>query len=573
MKTPALVLLLLITAAPFANAQKLTASADKTSVALGDIIQVSYKINSAEGRGLTLPALDGLRVITGPETRNEVTYIGNITSISTTYIFAMQAIKKGKLELAPATITIKGKQLQSNPLVIKVSGSKARVAGQQNGTNIFMRAVPDKTEAVQGEAIAVSYKLYVAGNVSMAPPTITKMPTFTGFWAETGNIPPQLQQSRENYKGRQYDVFIIRKLILFPQRTGLLTIDPLEIACSGQMQGAVAVDPNDPFADIFDNLMNGNAVPFHKNIVSEALKINVNALPENGRPASFTGMVGKAVISANMVQRAAKANDPVTYRITIGGEGNLSLQRPLKLNMPADIEVYDPKTIDKIDRSGNNLTGTRTFEYTLMPHKEGNFEIPSISFSYFDPLTKKYSESKTGPVELKVEKNSKTFAKGDNPYSKNDKQRTTDYITWGVVAGTGALLLFAVLLFVRKKPKGSADPETMTLQDEFNEKDYAQYLEEASQLVHHDSNNAFFTVMLSGLYRYMEQFLDIPFAHISHETIRTGLKMKNIPEELIKKFILVIDECEMVKFAPAGFAADKADILKRGREVVAEIGS
>jgi hypothetical protein len=556
------------------SAQKFTASADLTDIAVGDIIHLTYTLEGGEGSGFIPPALDGIRVLQGPEVSNQFNIINGQSSASVSYTYLLQAIKKGKIIIPPAHVNFKGKLLASNKITIKVYDSNSpekSVSKNQKTESLFLKAEANKTSMVQGEAIAVSYKLFVSNNVRMGSPTVTKMPTFTGFWAETGNPDKQLQQTTENYKGKIYSVYLIRKLILFPQKTGSLTVDPLEIECTGQIVQPMQVNPNDPFSDMFDNMFNMTAVPFHKVIISNPVVVNVSALPDQNKPVSFTGMVGKAAIAASSGQTTVKANEPVTFHLTIGGEGNLSLQQAPRLNLPSDIELYEPKITDKFDRTGDNLTGTRTFDYTLMPHKEGKFEIPAISFSYYDPLKKQYFESKTVALTLNVEKNDKA------PESKNEADAKTnkgmpEYLKWIILMSGSLLLLFAVLLFIRKrvKPLIPNAGDIFAIEEEDN---YNKYMDQASHLVFLDARNEFYSLILNTLYNFMEHLLDKPFSEITHETIRTGLQQKQIPEEQISEYLSLINECEMINYAPAGFSANKELILKQCQELIEKISA
>jgi hypothetical protein len=557
-----------------AHGQKFTASADLTSIALGDIIHLTYTLDGGTGTDFIPPDFSGMRVLQGPEVANEFHSVNGQTSASMTVTYLLQAMQKGKFVIGPARIKFQGKTLTSNSVTLKVTedagaNQKGAQNKNRNGETLFLKAVANKTDVVEGEAISVTYRLYVADNVRMNAPTVTKMPTFTGFWSEAGSFPPQLPAVSEIYKGKHYSVYLIRKLILFPQKSGSLTLDPLEIECSGQTVMPVQVNPNDPLSDMFDNMFNTTAVPFHKVIVSNPIIINASQLPAEGKPASFSGMVGKAAIAATSDQTNVKANEPVSFHLTIGGEGNLSLQQAPKLNLSADIEVYEPKITDKFDRTGDNLTGTRTFDYTLMPHKEGKFEIPAIAFSYYDPVKKEYFESKTVPLTLNVEKNNNPQNTGQTGEVKS-KKSWSPYVKWGILLGTALLLLAAVLLFVKQKVKLPVRPEkeeVIALQ----EPQYIDYLNRAVGMVNHDEHGEFYTMMLGALYGFMEEYLDMPMSDITHVTLRQGMEQKGVPETDTNSYLSLVDECEIMNYAPAGFSADKESIYNRGKEMIEKI--
>ncbi|MFI5140442.1 MAG: BatD family protein, partial [Sphingobacteriales bacterium] len=535
-----------------------------------DIIRITYAAGSSDISGFRAPDFQGLRILSGPEIMPRIQIINGQVSNNITIVYVLQAIKKGKVIIPPAHFRFPHKTMASNILTINVSAQgdasqKSNPSGK-GSADVFMRTELNKTHVVLGEAIAVNYKLYCSKNVGINSQTLTKMPT-TGFWVEEATDKHRGEVNEEKYKGKTYRVLIVRKLILFPQKTGSLTVDPLEIECTGEINVPVQQSPDLGFPDMFDQMFNFNTVPFHKTVSSDSVKIVVDPLPDKGKPASFSGMVGTAAFAGSVNRQNVKANEPVNFDITIGGEGNLTLQQAPKLNLSADIEVYDPKITDKIDRSGTNLSGTRTFEYTLMPHKEGKYTIPSVSFSYYDPIKKYYYESKTSPVDLTVEKNDKPTAAIENTNPGSDsKSGMPEYVKWLLVFAIALILLIAVMIFVKKKVKLPDLQQTDAAS--FEDIDYEYYLEEAEKLIEIDPQNDFYTVILNALYGCAEQYISIPFSEITHESIRQGLMNKNVPENIVNDYITLIQACEMMKYAPARVPVDKNGIFNHAKELI-----
>ena len=570
----AIIFSIILSSAGSLKAQQFTASVDHNAVGLGDMVEVSYTLNGANGSDFQAPAFPNLRIISGPNISNSIN-MGAHVSMSSSYSYVLQAIKTGKINIRPAAITVHGKRVFSNSLEINIGRGNVQSQNQRSGNansnskDIFLLASANKATAVRGEVIAVTYNLYIGDNVKISAPTITGMPTFTGFWVENGSEPKQINASHQMYKGKQYLVYPIRKILLFPQKTGALTVDPLEIECEGQMNVPKRRDPTDPFSDMFGDFFNMDVIPFHKDIKSDPLTINVTPLPTTGQPASFTGMVGKAALSVSATPNPVKANEPITYRVTIGGEGNMSLLQPIKLNLPSDIEVYDPKTIDKFDRGGNNLTGTRAFEYTLMPHKAGKFEIPSLAFSFYDPAEKKYFESKTIPITVTVEENNHVPST-TAPTASKPNENNASLLKWGVLLGSTLILLSAVLLFAKRKVK-LPEPTYIQPEENYTETDYDDYFKEAERLSLLDEHNEFFTAMLNGLYAFICQTYNVPFSELSHTTIKDALAQKLLPSELIESYLYLIDQCETVKYAPIGFYVDKEQMFTDAKDLIGKI--
>src|SRR6185437_5500370 len=236
------------------KAQQFIASIDHNSLETGDIVTVSYTLSGVSGSQFQPPAFTNFRIISGPNVSNSIS-IGSQVYRSSSYSYVLQAVRAGKTVLQPASIQVNGQKVYSNSLTLDISREQA--IGQNKNPNgstansgdLFLMASANKTTAVRGEAIAVTYYLYAANNIRISAPTITGMPNFTGFWVENGTEPKQINASRQTYKGKQYLVYSIRKILLFPQKTGMLSVDPLEIECEGQMILPKKHDPSDPFSD------------------------------------------------------------------------------------------------------------------------------------------------------------------------------------------------------------------------------------------------------------------------------------------------------------------------------------
>jgi hypothetical protein len=153
------------------------------------------------------------------------------------------------------------------------------------------------------------------------------------------------------------------------------------------------------FDDFFDD-------PFGRTVKttvsSQPLKIKVKSLPQNGKPSDFDGVVGRYNISLNPDKQELKANEAVSIKLSIRGSGNIKLLKAPKLNLPADMEIYDPKEKTDISRENNLVSGSKVIEYILVPRFKGEYTIEPVTFSYFDPAKKKYTSLKTDPITLSV---------------------------------------------------------------------------------------------------------------------------------------------------------------------------
>ena len=280
----------------------------KEVVAVGDQFRLIYSVNG-QASGFRTPAIKGFSVLSGPnQSQSSRTQIinGQVSrSLDYSFTYILQAGSEGTYTIPPASVNVDGKTYQSNPVTIKVvkgntqpqqqnPQQSASPSGEISAKDLFVRAVPSKTNPYQGEQIIVTYKIYT--RVPVAEYSVTRTPSTAGFWLQDLlKDSKNLNQFRETIDGQEYVVAEIKKDALFAQKAGTLTIEPLEMDVLAQIQRKVAKrNFNDPFFDSFfnDNFMGSTYQNVKKTIRSNELKINVKPLPENSRPRDFTGGVG-----------------------------------------------------------------------------------------------------------------------------------------------------------------------------------------------------------------------------------------------------------------------------------------
>src|SRR5579862_2881412 len=429
-----LVILLCSFAAIAFGQASFTATVDNDHVSTGDQIQLTFTLNSANG-GVNFrpPAMNDFLVLSGPNQSTNMQFVNGSVSSSVSYGFVVQPRAAGTFTIGPAIIDYGGKQLTTQPIKIVVSkgapppkgnaqqGGAANGApnadiNKQIGDNVFVRTVVDKAKAYQGEQILLTYKLYYRINVG--GPNIDKLPALTGFWNEDFTLTKATQNITETVNGKQYNVFIIKKSAIFPQRSGILTIDPLEAKIPVQVRTQRRTN------DIFDQFINdpifGGVQNVNYPVHTDPVKITVLPLPSENVPEGFNGAVGKYTMESWIDKKAVKTGEAVTLRIKVTGRGNLKLLEAPTVNVSPDIERYDPKISDNITTDNNIIGGSRTFEYLLIPRNPGEQRIASLPFSYFDIESKSYKTYHTPEFVLNVEKGAGYAASNVEGVSKED---------------------------------------------------------------------------------------------------------------------------------------------------------
>jgi len=339
----------------------------------------------------------------GPSTSQSTQIINGAMSQQVSYSYVLQSNKKGTFTIGPATITVNGNPIQSNSLTINVlepsqaEKQQKEQAKQQEKTlsqqaqdviadNLFVTLSVNKNNVYVGEQIIATYKIYVHPELNVQNLTPKKEPAFNGFWTQQidlGNV----QWQNENYKGKTFRSAIIKKVILLPQQSGKLEIEPYLFDCIARLrvQGQQQRRRHSIFDDFFDDpFFSGGSYRDFSYVASSSREfINVKALPKP-QPLDFNGGVGKITLDAWVDKPKIKAGEPISLKVKIGGSGNLKLIEPMELKFPPDFEIYDPKIADNVLVSGNGISGHKVFEYLLIPKHEGEYKIEPVRFSYFD---------------------------------------------------------------------------------------------------------------------------------------------------------------------------------------------
>ena len=589
----------------------------KKQVMVGERFQVVFEAN-AEGKNFQAPSFEGFTVVGGPFTSSSSSFSmvnGSMShTVRCTYTFALQAYQEGTFHVGSATLTVKGKKVSSEPFDIKVipdDGSHAAPSGggsssgqgqsQQNtsdpqvsGKDLFIRVIPSKKTAYVGEQVVLTYKLYTKVPVSSL--SVERMPSYAGFWTKdiTDNNGGSLRQTTEYINGIEYTAAEIQKIVVVPQRSGTLPIDPMIIECIAQIRTESNRQRSmDPFEAFFnDPFFNRNIANVRKELTSQTLNLEVKSLPENGKPASFAGAVGNFNFKSEIDKTELSTNEAFTLTLTVSGTGNVELLQMPTPVFPPDFEVYDPKITMNVNNNANGLSGTKKAEYLVIPRRAGSFTVPAVEFSYFDPSKGAYQTLSSQPYEIKVEKG-KGGDEGSSGgiYASNQegiKYLGSDirHIMTGnahlkpmhtVFFGSAAyfvvllvlLVLFVILLFVLKK-REQLSQDTAANRNRKADKVARGRLKSAAQFLKAKDQDKFYVEMSQALWGYIADKLGIERSKLSMDTVNETMKAKNVPDELTQQFIDTLNSCEFARFAPGSAEAKMDDLYQRGIDVISK---
>jgi hypothetical protein len=573
----------------YSKAQDISVVADYPEVVrTGQQFSVSWTINSGGG-DFSEPSFENFYKLMGPQTSySSSTQIinGKITRETTyTYVYYLQALKEGRFVIPPAKFTFKNKTYNSDSLRIEVTGSNApqpklqsaaknnsNEPVEENGDDVFVNLVLDKKEVFLGEHIVATVKIY--SKVDISGINEIKFPGFEGFLKTDLNTPQLTSLKRENVNGTIYGTGVVQQFLLYPQISGEMNIDPVQISVLIQQK----TGQSDPFfGDFFSTY---TTVP--KAVFSKALKVKVNPLP-GIKPADFSGIVGTASLTASLNKDSVNVNDAVNLKLVISGTGNLKLANAPEMRLPADLEVYDPKVTDDLKNGMNGTSGQKTFEYLLIPRHYGDFTIPPVSYSYFNISAKKYETLKTPELHFYARKGTDQNA-GITVYggvSKEDVKYLGKDIRFiksdpGLLKKSGnmlsskrsfystyafALILFLVILFIRKEHiRRNAD--LTTVRNRKAGKVAGRRLKEAEKCLKDKQTDKFYEEILKAIWGYLSDKLNIPVSELTRNSAVNSLTVTGIQEEEINNLASILDTCEFARFAPSSSEAEAEKIYE-----------
>lgn len=606
---------LFLTAGPLLAQEIEFIGSAKQVVEPGENFNLTYTINAQAGN-FKGPNLSDFTLLAGPSTStaSSIRSVNGRTTMTITYTFSyiLQAYKEGTFVIQPASVQVDRKQLQSNTVTIKVvKGASSNQQGQQQGAaqqgrnpqqragvaetssnDVYVKAFVTNPNPFQGEGIVVTYKLFFKVNIGNV--NISKFSSFPGFWSQNLiSETDKLQPYKQMIDGEQYVVVDIRKIALFPLKSGRLTIDPLELTCVAEIKRQTKTKTGDPFFDDFfnDSFFNNSYATVEKSLKSSPLVINVKPLPSSDKPSDFNGAVGSFTFRSEIDQTKLKTNEPITLKFIVSGQGNIQLIDKMNIAFPPDFETYDPKITSDIKTSSSGISGTQTFEYLMIPRKPGKFIIKPVAFSYFDLAKQKYVRFNSPQYSIDVEKGTGDAAtltysgasKEDIKYIGSDIRhiknqplliRKTGTLFFNSVQFYFWILLpllafIALVVLLKKQAKRRAD--TVLMRNRKATKIARKRLKKAADFLKSGRQEEFYVEISQALWGYLSDKFGISLAELSMDSIHEALLTKNVDEEIINQFIETLNNTEYARFAPGDKSLIMEKIYNEALELITKI--
>ena len=584
-------------------AQTLTGRAPD-QVAVGEQFRLSYTVNTDEARGFRAGNIpDAFDVLMGPSTSTQSSYQlvnGHMSSSSSiTYTYILSANKNGIFTIPAAHVTVGGKNINSNEIHIQVVGNasnaqsggggqgrrqsgrtEVRPAGSTiSGSDLFIKVSASKQHVREQEPILLTYKVYTLVALTQLN---GKMADLKSFYTREVPLSQEKQFHLEMLNGKPYKTVTWQQYVMFPQVTGKLEVPSITY------EGIVAQQNRN--VDPFEAFFNGGSgyVEVKKQITAPGITIQVDPLPEH--PAGFSGGVGSFQISAQLDKTEVKANDPVKLRVTVSGMGNMKLLKQPVVEFPSDFDHYDAKVTDKTKLTTRGLEGSIIYDFLAVPRHQGTFEIPAISYVYFDTQSNKYKTVKTQPFTLHVAKGS---GSSSSAYSGQEdiKQLNSDirYIKMGesrqravgeyFFASTeywvslAVLVLAFISLFVIFRQRAIDNADIVGQRAGKANKVATKRLKKAAKLMAAGKQNDFYDEVLRALWGYVGDKLNMPVEQLSRENISQELSAHGVQQSVIDQFLGALDECEYARYAPGDVTGNMNKVYDAAMGAITQIAT
>ena len=529
------------------------ATLSKNKLGLNERLRIDFVMNK-NGDNFTPPNFENFQIIGGPNQSIKTSYLNGEQSFSKTFSYFLKPLKKGKLVIYQATVTIDGQEYKSLPVEVNVTNS---VKGANSNSddeyfdddNIELIASVSKSSPYINEPITIVYKLYYKSPINVSNANESEAPKYKDFFTQNIKI-PQLKVNRETYKGQIYNVVDWRKVVLYPQRDGNLEISPLSLN--------LVLDFPTNKRDFFGNIIYDQA---SKIITTGSKIITVRKLPDNGKPKNFSGAVGQFEFDIILNKNSLKASESFQAKVKVTGQGNLKLFDLPNLMVPASMELYEPERKENVKTNLSGMSGTIENIYTIVPKYQGKFPIQELEFSYFDPLEKTYKTLKSqklnidvfeGPtlssnsnenIVLTVSESFK-FIKKENNFTRINKEQFSNTSTFYILLSIPLLSLLSFIIFYSL-------PKRRELNNyEKIKKVYKQIkinLNNAEKSI--GNKDKFYDLVEKAIYNCLKARFSIETNKLNKKSIKKQMILDGISVDKIEIILKLVESCERARYS------------------------
>ena len=545
----------------------------RTTIGINERVRVEFTMNE-DGDNFTSPQFTGFRA-SGPSQMISNSWVNGKRSFSKSYTYVLQPTAKGTFTIGQASIEIEGKTYKTSPFKITVTNAvqnaqpsnpnaPTREQIENAGQGVHLVAEVSKTNPYLNEPVTVVYKLYVSHSTSVRNWKEVDTPQYNDFWSQNIDI-KNLQVEEGQYQGESYRFVVLRKTVLYPQKSGRLEIEPLTL----DIEMEVPTGRRDFFGRSF-------MAPANKVVSAGKKYINVKPLPEAGKPDSFTGAVGSFDFKVKPSKTTLSNGESLTLQVEVSGKGNLKLFTLPKPQVPAALEMYDPEHNESVSTPLTGMQGKITDIYTIVPQNKGKYPIKAMEFSWFDPAVGRYRTITQDEIMIDVlnvpggETTTNDFSEGKKKLESVEQFRFVeletslkpmereDFFGSGMFYALlfGPFLLIPVIILARRK-KQAYDSDVTGNKIRQSSRLAKKYLSEAKKQL--GSKEPFYVALERALHNFLKAKLNIETSEMSRDNISELLLTRKASSQTVADFLKIMDSCEFARYAPSSGAAMQQD--------------
>lgn len=593
-----------------------------------DLLQIQFTVENASNvEAINPPSFKDFSVVSGPDQQSSMSNINGKVDQSVSLSFILKPQSVGKFKIGAATAKADGKQFQSNPVNIEVTNASTKTSSSSSSAanslanslssfgnlnfdfpaepaapifddyilkkgeniadkvkkNLFIKLEVSSTSCFVGQPIIASYKLYTR---LRSESTITNTPSFDGFSVSDMDLNDNNSSGIEKYNGRDYNVYTLRKVQLYPLQPGTITLDP--VVADNKITFIKAAYANAQNGDMFSDMLQnfaGNSYPpealieQHVTLQSKPVTITVKPLPEENKPADFKGSVGNFTIQSSLQKDNITTDDAGNLKLEIDGEGNIQLINAPKINWPDGIDGYDAKITDGINKFLVPMKGSKTFMYPFTVSNAGSYTIPPVSFSYFDPASATYKTVLTQPLVIHVTRGT---GNPNNQYVKNkiaqNPQPESIVKQYGLIVLGGIIFLAGIIFFLFQNNASKKKTELLKLQAENERKNSIKKeqefvipespLQEAHEKLMEENSAAFYSVLDTSFKKYLSAKFKVPAEELTKKRLNEELDKCNVGLGTSLRLSALMENIELNLYAPASNVNHLKEVYEKASEVV-----
>ncbi len=550
----------------------------KKKLGVNERLRVDFKMNQ-DGDNFSPPSFADFNIVAGPNQSVSHSWVNGQRSFSKTYSYFLAPKKQGRFIIKQASIEVDGEIYKTSPINITITKAVTKPKDSNSAdyiadNNIHLVAQISKTKPYLNEAVTIEYRLYVAPNTGVSNWRETNSPKYNGFWSQSTDSKTQNIQ-RGEYNGEEYRYVVLRRTVLYPQKTGELKIEPLSLD--------ITIDVPTNRRDFFGNVLMQQV---HKTISAKTRTLDVKPLPIENKPDGFTGAVGDFNFKTTLSKTELNATESLTLALEVSGKGNLKLFNIPKTKLASTLEVYEPEYTEKISTNYNGMQGSITDSYTIVPQYKGKYPIPTINFSYFDPITETYKTITSKDLTINVI-NGPNLEEKPTLLSNNIKEIGSDYTFADIKTETDfvnktskkffkstsfwtsifvSLSTIPIALFIRRKKEDYALDVVGSRTRKANRLS-KKYLSSAKKSL--GKKEPFYIALEKALHNYLKAKLRIETSEMSKEKISKLLENRKVSNASISDFVSILENCEQARYSPFTEVTMQQDFSRAEKSITA----